>query len=101
MGSSRQTGKARGSSAKASPKPPAREPRVDAEAFTGEQQASHQRVRDAMGTGGKPGPKRSGKTVRCRVVDGQAKDCHGLWVMPGQTGDFAVEQVPHKYLKPL
>ncbi len=101
MANSRQTGKGRGSSEKASPKPPVREPRVDAEAFTGEQQASHQKVRDAMGTGGKTGPKPSGKTVLCRVNGGQAKDCHGLWVMPGQTGEFAVEQVPHKYLVPL
>jgi len=96
MGSSRQTGKGRGSSEKASPKPSVREPRVDVE-----QKESDQRVRDAMGTGGKTGPKRSGKTVLCRVNGGQAKDCHGLWVMPGQTGEFAVEQLPHKYLVPL
>jgi len=74
-----------------------REPRVDAEAFEPEQQASHQRVRDALGTG-KPGPKPSGKTVRCRVHGGQVKNARGQWISHGLTSDFAVEQVPHKYL---
>lgn len=74
--------------------------RPEAEHLTRHELRSRGRVRSMFGRG-KNGPKRSGKTVRCRVVDGQAKDCHGLWVMPGLTGEFAVEQVPHKYLVPL
>lgn len=99
MASERKSGKSR-KAAKSAPKASPRVPRVDAEPFTPEQKASQQRVRDALGTG-KPGPKPSGKTVRCRVVGGMAKDARGHWLGHGMTGDFRVEQLPNRYVQKL
>jgi hypothetical protein len=102
MAKGRQTGKSRGSAAKSAPKASAPAPRVDRTVgeFTADQEASHQRVRDAT-TGIKPGPKPSGKKVRCRVVGGSARDVDGRFLTHGATGYFAEGVLPNRYLKPI